>query len=115
MKNNPAPLLIQEELVDEGKDIKDTSAGEAVDGELSAKLKHHEAEIATLREETRQALEEKDEFMKKHLEEESRKLEAKMERMKIEKQTMEAKFDEERKRMGEEMGRMQGGGGCIVI
>ena len=107
MKNDPAPLLIQQELVDEGKDIKRTSAGEAVNEELNAMIKRHEAEMIALRGEMRQALEEKDEWMKKELEEEARKLRLQMNKMRAETETMTSKYNEERKRMEEMMQRMQ--------
>lgn len=107
MKNDPAPLLIQRELVDEHKDIKHTAAGEAINEELNELIKRHEAEMKALREEMRLALEEKDEWMKKVLEEETRKIEAQMNKMRKESEAMAAKYDEERKKMEKKMERMQ--------
>jgi len=107
MKNDPAPLRIQQELVDEGKDIKDTAAGEAVNEELNSLIRRHEAEMNSLREEMRQALKEKDEETRKELEEESRKIQEQMDRMRLESETMASKYNEERRKIEETMQRMQ--------
>lgn len=107
MKNDPAALQIQQELVDEGKDIRSTAAGEAVNEELNKVIRRHEAEMNTLREEMRQALKEKDEETRKELEEETRKIKAQMDKMKVESETMASKYNEERRKMEEAMERMQ--------
>jgi hypothetical protein len=107
MKNDPAPLLIQRELVDERKHIKNTAAGKAVNEELNALIKRHETEMNALREEMRLALEEKDEFMKNALEEETRKIKVQMDEMRKDSETLAAKYDEERKKMEKAMQRMQ--------
>jgi len=107
MKNDPAPLLIQRELVDERKNIKQTAAGEAVNEEVNKLLRRHEAEMKALREEMKLALEEKDEWMKKVLEEETSKIKAQMNRMKVESEAMAVKYDEGRKEMKKKMQQMQ--------
>jgi len=107
VKNNPIPLQIQRELVDERKDIKDTAAGEAINEELSTLIKHHESEMSTLREEMRQALREKDEETRKELEEETRKIKEQMDKMRVESNAMAAKYSEERRKMEDTMQRMQ--------
>ena len=107
MKNDPASLLIQRELVDEHKDIKHTAAGEAVNEELNEMIRRHEAEMKALREEMRLALEEKDEWMKNVLEQETRKIKMQMDKMKMESDGMAAKYNEERGRMEQTMQRMQ--------
>lgn len=107
MKNDPAPLRIQQELVDEGKDIKETAAGEAVNEELNALMRRHAAEMNALREEMRQALKEKDEETKRELEEETRRIREQMNRMKAESEAMASKYEEERRKMEEKMQRMQ--------
>ena len=107
MKNDPAPLLIQRELVDEGKDIKHTSAGEAVNEQVNALIKRHEAEMNALRQDMRQALEEKDEWMRKELEEEGRKLKIQVDKMRMEMATMATKYDQERKKMEQTVQRMR--------
>ena len=107
MKNNPAPLLIQQELVDQHKNIKDTAAGEAVNEELSAMIKRHEAEMNTLRADMRQALKEKDEETRKELEAETRKIKEQMDKMRAESRAMASKYNEERVKMEGMMQRMQ--------
>ena len=106
MKNDPAALRIQQELVDEGKDIRSTAAGEAVNEELNKVIKRHEAEMNALREEMRQALKEKDKETRE-LEEETRKLKAQIDKMRVESETMASKYNEERRKMEEAMERMQ--------
>ena len=44
MRNQPAALQIQRELVGEGKDIIDTTASEAINKELNKQIRHHQAE-----------------------------------------------------------------------
>ena len=107
MKNDPAPLRIQQELVDEGKNIKDTAAGEAVNEELNMLIRRHQAEMSSLREEMRQALKEKDEETRRELEEETRRIKEQMDRMRVESETMAAKYNEERKKMENTVQRMQ--------
>jgi len=107
MKNDPAPLQIQQELVDEGKDIKDTAAGEAVNEELNALIRRHAAEMNALREEMRQALKEKDEETRKELEEETRRIKEQMDKMRVDAETMASKYHEERRKMEETMLRVQ--------
>ena len=107
MKNDPAPLLIQRELVDERKDIRHTAAGEAVNEGLNEMIKRHEAEMNALREEMRLALEEKDEWMKNILEEETRKIKTQVEEARMESVAMATKYNEERKKMEKTIQRMQ--------
>ena len=54
MKNHPAVLQIQRELVDDKTDIVDTAAGEAINRELNEQIRRHQAELEKLQEETRQ-------------------------------------------------------------
>ena len=74
MGNHPIVLQIQRELVDEHKDITDTTAGEAINRELNEQMMQHRAELKTIQEEMEQALKEKDAQMRHELEAERRKL-----------------------------------------
>ena len=74
MGNRPLVLQIQRELVDEGKSIIDTAAGESVNQELKDRIERHEAEMEELREEMVQALKKKDEETRRELEGERRRL-----------------------------------------
>ena len=107
MKNNPTPLQIQRELVDERKNIKDTAAGEAINEDLSTLIKHHESEMNALRGEMRQALKDKDEETRKELEEETRRIKEQMDKMRAEAGAMASKYNEERRRVEDMMQRMQ--------
>ena len=79
MKNHPIVLQIQRELVDEGKDIANTAAGEAVDQELKEQIRRHQAELEAVQDEMVQALKEKDEETRQELEGERIKLQEQME------------------------------------
>ena len=107
MKNNPAALRIQEELIDEGKDIKDTAAANAANEELNRLIKSHEAETNALRGEMRQALKKKDEQTRKQLEGGIGGIRKQMDKMRIESKTMTSKHNEERKKMEGKMKQMQ--------
>ena len=72
--NRPVTLRIQRELVDEKKDILNTTAGEAVIREINERIRRYQAELEDIREEVERALREKDEETKRELEEERRKL-----------------------------------------
>ncbi|KAJ7455268.1 P-loop containing nucleoside triphosphate hydrolase protein [Mycena galericulata] len=71
--NQPRALRIQRELVDQGKDISQTAAGEELNRELAAQIARHKQEMAVLQKEMREAIREKDEETKKELEIETRK------------------------------------------
>jgi hypothetical protein len=49
LDNHLLPLRIQKELVDEHKDISETSAGEELNRELNAQIKKHQQEMHVLR------------------------------------------------------------------
>ena len=68
LDNRPLPLRIQEELVDEAKDIARTDAGEELNRELDERMKKIDREMLELREEIRIAIKEKDEETKRELE-----------------------------------------------
>ena len=78
MNNHPVVLQIQREVVDEHQDVANTAAGEAVNTELTEEIKRHEADLNTVREETKRMLEEKRERARQMLEEETRRLEEEM-------------------------------------
>jgi len=50
LDNHPLPLRIQEELVDERKNISETSASEALNREINAQIKEHREEMRVLKE-----------------------------------------------------------------
>lgn len=88
VNNQPLPLQIQTELVDEHKDIVDTSAGQELNRELSGQIRKHHEDIRVITEEMEQAMEEKDEETKNELEFETRRMQAEI-----------RKFENEAKRL----------------
>ena len=72
--NQPLPLQIQTELVNERKDIVETSAGQELNRELNGQIRKHQEDIRVLTEELEQATREKDEETKNELEIETRRM-----------------------------------------
>ena len=101
IRNQPAALQIQRELVDEGKSITDTAAGEAINKELNEYIRRHQAEMKALQEEMMQALLDKDEETRQELEEETRKLQAQIDKAKMDSESMASRYGEEKRRMEE--------------
>ena len=102
---HPVALQIQRELVEEGKDIIETAAGESISQELQELIMKHQAELNELRGEILRALKDKDkemrrelEQMKKSLQEKIKEIEEATERMATnyaaEKEMMKAKIRE---------------------
>ena len=56
IRNHPIVLQIQREVVDEQKDIVDTSAGEVVNKEINELIRRHQAELEKIQAELMQAL-----------------------------------------------------------
>ena len=107
MKNRPAALQIQRELVDEHKDIGDTAAGETINKELNEQMRRHQAEMKAVQQEMRQALKEKDEETRRELEEETRRLQEQMNRIKQDSTGMASNYAAEKGRMEVRMREME--------
>ena len=107
MRNRPITLQIQQELVDEHKDIVDTSAGAVINKEFNEQIRRHQAELKEVQEEMVRALEEKDEETRQELEEETRKLQEQMNKMRTDSGSMASNYVEEKKKMEETMKQMQ--------
>ena len=107
MDNHPVVLQIQRELVDEGKDIGDTAAGETVNQELKDQISQHQAKLKELREEMTEALKTKDEEMRQKLEEVNSDLQKKMEKAEKDLETMAANYAAEKERMEAKMNEME--------
>ena len=69
IKNHPVVPQIQQELVDERKDIIDTAAGDPITEELKEQIRRHQAELKEIRKEMALALEEKGEEIRHEVEE----------------------------------------------
>ena len=74
VENQPLPLQIQTELVDEHKDITETSAGQELNRELDGQIRKHHEEIRVITEEMEQAVKEKDEETRNELESEKKRM-----------------------------------------
>ena len=107
IKNQPGPLQIQRELVDEGKGILDTSAGEAINGELNEQIQRHQAELKAVKSGIEKALQEKDEETRQELEKETHKLQEHIDKTRADLETVTSRYDEERRKMEEEIKRMR--------
>jgi DNA repair exonuclease SbcCD ATPase subunit len=98
VKNHPVALRIQEELVDEHKDIDATAAGEAIKRELKEQATRHEAKLKELQEEMEQAIKRKDEETRKELEEQKKEVKEQMEKVKKDSEEMALKYAAEKER-----------------
>jgi len=107
MRNRPAVLQIQRELVDEGRDINDTAAGEAINKELNEQIRRHKAELETIKEEMEKAMKDKDEETRRELEEETRKLQERIDRTRGDLATMTSRYDQEKKKTEGDIRRVQ--------
>ena len=97
--NQPTVLQIQQELVDEHRDIVDTSAGQAVNRELNEQAKQHRAELEKLEKRIMQALREKDEEMRRELEKQARGLRERMTKIAKQLEGMALNYMAEKKRV----------------
>ena len=80
MNNHPVALQIQQELVDQHKDISNTAAGGAINAELEEVKRRHEAEKKRAEEEKARVLREQEEEARRKREEETRRMEEEMRR-----------------------------------
>ena len=105
--NHPAPLQIQRELVDEGRDIIDTAAGESISQELQKLIVKHQAELNELRGEMRRALRDKDKKARRELEETKRSLQEKIEEIEEAMERMTTNYAAEKEMMKAKMREME--------
>lgn len=101
--NHPAPLRIQEELVDQRMDISQTAAGTELNRELAEQAKKHMEELRQIREEMKHAIKEKDEETRQELDAEATKLKEEMRRIQLDSQKLEANYNAEKSRMEQRM------------
>ena len=108
IKTHPVALRIQEELVDEQKDIVDTAAGEVVNKELNELMRRHQAELKKVQEGIEQALKEKDEETRQELEEDRRKMQAQMDKVRKDSDEMASRYAAEKDKVEDKMRQMMG-------
>jgi len=69
LKNQPTVMNFQRELVDQGKELSDTGAGQVLTHELKLAMERHKAEMQAVKAEMEAALNERDELTQKELSE----------------------------------------------
>lgn len=107
MKNNPVPLQIQRELVDEHRELFDTAAAQAVNDELNELIRRHQTELKTIRDEMLQALKNDDKETRQELQEESHKVREGVNKMRTYLEGTGASYNEEKWMMGEAVRQIQ--------
>ena len=107
MTNHPEALQIQRELVDERKDIINTTAGAAVIRELSEQIRRHKAELEELREAMGQALRENDEETRQELAEQAKQLQDLTEKTEKDKREMSSRYAKEKERAEAAIAKME--------
>jgi chromosome segregation ATPase len=104
LNNEPVVLKIQHELIEERKEIGQTSAGEELNREIRAEVERYQNEIRELEENMRRAAEDMDEESREEQEEERRRLQEEMEKLRKDSEEMKFKFEEARREMEERIG-----------
>jgi len=107
LENTPLPLLIQSELVDEGKDISETSAGEELKRGYAAVAKKHEGEMGKLKREMEEAMREKDEETRRELEIEAKRIQKEMERIQNDTKRLGSEYKTEKGRLDAQLTQAQ--------
>ncbi|KAF7789638.1 hypothetical protein EIP86_000584 [Pleurotus ostreatoroseus] len=97
--NRPYALRIQEELVDEHKDIAETEAGQELGRELAGFVKKHRAQLAEVQKELREALRAKDVQAKIELEQTRKELEARISRAEHDRARLSTEYAEEKRKV----------------
>ena len=107
LDNHPLPLRIQEELVNEHKDISETGAGEELNREINAQIKKHREEMLSLKEEMEQAMKNHDEETRKELEIETQRMKKEIERFQNDSQRLESDYKKEKEQLEARMEQME--------
>ena len=107
LDNHPLPLRIQEELVNEHKEISETGAGEELNREINAQIRKHQEEMHTLRDEMEQAIKDKDEETRRELEIETQRMQREIERFQHDSERLESDYKKEKERLEARMEQME--------
>ena len=99
LNNHPLPLHIQEELVDEHKDISETSAGEELNREINARIKRHQEGMGVLEEEIEEAIRDGDEGSRRELETEAQRMRREIARFEYDIKRLASDYGDERDRL----------------
>ena len=106
MMNQPIALQIQRELVDEGKDIIATAAGEALRRELGEDIRYCRAEVEALQE-MMGRLKWEDEWKRQELADESRMFQYRIDRMTVRLEGMGSNYSKKKRRVDEALREIQ--------
>ena len=101
LENKPVVLKIQHELIDQHKEIGQTSAGEELNREIREVVEKHQNEMRELEERMQRAVEEKDEESREELEGEKRRVQEEVEKLRKDSEEMRSRFEEARREMEE--------------
>ena len=101
INNHPVVLQIQRELVNEHKDITNTSAGAAINADLAEERKRHEAELKRVEEEKARVLRQKEEERRQKVQEEERKRQEELRRAREEQERVALQCRQEMERAQE--------------
>jgi len=107
LDNHPMPLRIQEELVNEHKDISETGAGEELNREINAHIRKYQKEIRILKEDMERAMKDKDEEMKNELKIETQRMERKIEKFEHDSARLESDYKQEKERLESRMEKIE--------
>ena len=107
LENHPLPLRIQEELVNEHKDISETGAGEELNRELNAQIRRHQEEMKILKEDMEQAMKDKDEETRRDLELETTRMQKEIERFQNDSERLASDYKKEKEMLEARMERME--------
>ncbi|KAI0082662.1 hypothetical protein K474DRAFT_1654788 [Panus rudis PR-1116 ss-1] len=103
LRNHPRPLRIQKELVEEGKGIEETAAGEAVNEELARVIRKHKEEMDQIRVEMQEALDAKDMQTKAELEAYRKQLEEATAKAERDRECLASEYAEARRQAENDM------------
>jgi len=101
LQNHPMPLVIQQEIVDEGKNIDQTSAGIEVDKKVAELVARYEKKLKEQMEAAEQAARERDEETRKELMEEANKAKAAIAKLEAERTNQAAEYQRFRKQLSD--------------
>jgi energy-coupling factor transporter ATP-binding protein EcfA2 len=107
VNKRPRALRIQRELVDEGKDIMDTSAGVELDRELAEMAKKHKEELAEVMNDMEEALATKDMETKKELEEVRESLLKNIQNIENDRERLSKEYERDRQQAEEKLRTME--------
>lgn len=106
IRNTPAALQIQKELVEQGKDISQTAAAVELDQELAALAQKHMEELKEIKQEMEEALAARDEETREELEMFQAKLEGDMKKIQEDRDRLSSEYAAEKQRADEQIARM---------